>query len=176
MEQWKQIPLYDKKYEISNIGIVVNTKTGRTLKQHKESCGYYQVVLTNGKKRKWVMVHRMVAELFVPNPKKEKEVNHIDGNKENNVYTNLEWVSHKENMKHAKHMCLTKPTKLVLYYNKEKVLECFTFEEARKKAKGKYPKPDYDVLGYSKHKNRKNKGYKWVVIKSPRKKITREYV
>jgi hypothetical protein len=46
-------------------------------------------------------IHRLVAKYFVPNPQEKKEVNHIDGDKQNNHYTNLEWVTHKENSYHA---------------------------------------------------------------------------
>ena len=68
--------------------------------QRQEPEGYYRVSLGNGRRER---VHRLVAEAFVenPDPVHKIQINHIDGNKTNNKYTNLEWVSVSENTKHA---------------------------------------------------------------------------
>lgn len=51
-------------------------------------------------------IHRLVGEAFIPNPENKATINHIDGNKKNNHYTNLEWATHHENLKHAYQMAL----------------------------------------------------------------------
>jgi len=67
--------------------------------------GYPQVnvksLLAKNGYRHSIKVHRLVAKAFCPNPNNYKEVNHIDGNKLNNHYTNLEWCSRSHNIKHA---------------------------------------------------------------------------
>ena len=97
-------------YEVSNDGHVrsidryVNSKggskqfrPGRELKVHHFSSGYCYVVIQN----KNCLLHRLVAEAFIPNPENKRAVNHIDGNKDNNNVSNLQWVTDKENTAHA---------------------------------------------------------------------------
>lgn len=68
--------------------------------------GYYLVTLCNNGLRKNQFIHRLLALHFVPNPENKPQVNHIDGNKQNNALTNLEWVTSKENSIHAVKMGL----------------------------------------------------------------------
>lgn len=70
---------------------------GRILKQHRNNCGYLMVGFwVNGKKVDR-LVHRLVAQTFLPNPKNWPEVNHKDCNRTNNNVSNLEWCTHKYN-------------------------------------------------------------------------------
>lgn len=63
--------------------------------------GYPRVVLKINEKNKSISIHRMVAETFIPNPEGKDQVNHINGDKQNNRASNLEWVTAKENMEHC---------------------------------------------------------------------------
>jgi hypothetical protein len=98
-ELWKVINGYSK-YEISNFGRIRNIK-GLILKQGLNA-GYFIInILDNNGKRKKFYIHRLVADAFLDIEPNNLQVNHKDGNKENNIITNLEWVSQSENIKHA---------------------------------------------------------------------------
>ena len=101
-EVWLPIIGNEKCYEISNLGRVRSVVSGRILKPVENKKGYLFVHLKYGGSGK-SYIHRLVAEAFLKNdkPEERKEVNHIDFNPKNNVVSNLEWVSHKENMHHS---------------------------------------------------------------------------
>jgi hypothetical protein len=82
-------------YSVSNYGNVINKKTGVIKSQTiDKSDGTVKTTLfKNGKKRS-IMVHRLVAFAFLNNPNHHPFVKHIDGNKQNNYYKNLEWHTH----------------------------------------------------------------------------------
>lgn len=107
-EIWKQVLGYEDIYEISNKGRLrrVKTKKGHssgTIKRpFKGTNGYMNVNMYMDNKHSNALVHRLVAIAFVPNPDNKPQVNHIDGNKLNNVAENLEWVTPKENIAHAR--------------------------------------------------------------------------
>lgn len=89
------------KYSVSEDGKIFG-KNGVELKQRLNADGYPVITLGNNNiKRSSMRVHRIVCENFVPNPENKPEVNHIDGNKQNNHFTNLEWTTRKEQMEHA---------------------------------------------------------------------------
>lgn len=111
-EIWKDIIGYEEYYAVSNFGrfkskerYVINhgtrvLKKERILKGSKSASGYIQVRgYIDGKNVFNKYVHDIVAEYFIPNDDISKnEVNHINHNKLNNCYKNLEWVTHKENI------------------------------------------------------------------------------
>ena len=116
-ERWKDIPGYEGLYQASNYGqirsvdniqhvlwhgkIVEKHKHGRLIKQGKHRGGYKVVWLSKHGTVKAHTVHRLIANTFIQNPNNLPEVNHIDGNKENNKIDNLEWVNRTENLLHA---------------------------------------------------------------------------
>ena len=99
----KKIKQYNNEYGISNDGKVFTYKQGkdRELSQHYHK-GYKRVFLFKGDVRKSYFVHRLVAEAFIKNSKDKPQVNHKDGNKENNNVKNLEWMTREENQKHSR--------------------------------------------------------------------------
>lgn len=108
--EWKDITKFNGKFAVSNCGQIRNNKTGKVLKLNVNGEGYLHVTVKpsgrNGKAY-GIRVHREVAKAFVPEVSEKTFVNHIDGVKTNNHYTNLEWVTNQENLDHAKKLGLT---------------------------------------------------------------------
>lgn len=96
---WKDIPGYENLYQVSNTGLVKNSRTGKVLKNNKRP-HYYFVALYKDKVPHQLSTHRLVALAFVPNPDNKPMVNHKDGDKHNNNADNLEWCTQSENEKH----------------------------------------------------------------------------
>ena len=107
-ELWKEWPR-DPRIKVSNKGNVVSYKSGSCypLKVNHTNNGYQVVGAVSGSSK---LVHRLVADTWIPNPNHYKEVNHINGDKDDNSVENLEWTTRSENMRHAVRTGLTKST------------------------------------------------------------------
>ena len=95
-EIWKPVDGYESQYRISEFGEVINSH-GHALSPHHDKDGYLRVDLYKNNHRKKFGVHQLVALNFVPGSFPGAVVNHKDENKTNNHYSNLEWITSKEN-------------------------------------------------------------------------------
>ena len=104
------LPGYEGIYKASSLGYITNGR--KKLKTYTINSGYQCLKLCDAYGiRKSYLLHRLIAQTFLPNPSNLPEVNHKDGNKANCAMDNLEWVSSKENKRHAKDAGLWEYTK-----------------------------------------------------------------
>jgi len=137
-EIWVVVPGFDDRYIVSSHGNIVSLGFTRTQtfsfsygklertfyykpkKLFYEICnGYYRVVLYNGKKKSRMYVHQIVCKSFFGEPKRNNQVNHIDGNRKNNNISNLEYVTPSENLLHAVHVTKTWGARNSKFSNKD---------------------------------------------------------
>lgn len=97
-EQWVDIEGYVGRYQVSTLGRVRNSVTGRILKQTAFSNGYLKVTL--GYKGWQPLIHRLVAKAFIPGDH-NLQVNHINGDRQDNRIENLDWLSCSDNHRHS---------------------------------------------------------------------------
>ena len=121
-EIWKDIKNYEGIYQVSNLGRVrsltrkvktfngLRTTKGQLLKPLKTNRNYFRVDLKQNQKNKYISIHRLVAEAFIPNPNNYPVINHIDGDTSNNKIDNLEWCTQSHNIKEAYRAGRAKPT------------------------------------------------------------------
>lgn len=98
-EIWKDIKNFEGLYQVSNLGRIKNNKDEILKPAIKR--GYNQVTLCKNGERKYIGVHRLVAESFIPNPNNLPQVNHKDENKLNNTVQNLEFCDCSYNINYG---------------------------------------------------------------------------
>jgi hypothetical protein len=115
-EIWKEIPLEytnnKPNYFVSSFGRYKNNK-GQILYNYKSITGYKRISI----KRKVFLLHRLVAFTFIQNPYNKEQVNHMDGDKLNNSFSNLEWVTNQENQIHKVNTGLYKGFHKIIQYD-----------------------------------------------------------
>ncbi len=101
-EEWKR-SISEPNYFVSNEGYVYSNRARPcVMKPHKINTGYLAIGIQQYRDEfKTYLIHRLVAEVFCPNPYDKPNVNHKDGNRLNNRADNLEWVTQQENVQHA---------------------------------------------------------------------------
>ena len=97
-ECWRSMPR-NTNYEVSSMGKVRRTRTGRILKTRKDRSGYERVNLNCNGEPEIVRIHRLVAIAFLDNPDDKPNIDHIDHNKANNRMSNLRWCNQQENLR-----------------------------------------------------------------------------
>ena len=91
----------DYNIGVTEQGDIINLKTNKPYSKWVDNVGYYQVVFRINGKKKYIRIHRLVAEMFIENPNGYNQINHIDGNKLNNNVDNLEWTTNSKNTQHG---------------------------------------------------------------------------
>ena len=177
LEEWKPIEGYED-YMVSNMGRIRSIaknrrfKSERILKPARYSNGYLFVILCRNKDdHKSHMIHRLVAKAFLENPDNKQEVNHINGNKQDNRADNLEWCTASENKIHAYRTGLRRFSNKQLQRIIERaspveqidletgaVIARYESASAAERAVGGYHS---DILKCCKGRASQHKGYKW---------------
>ena len=108
-EIWIDIKGYEGLYQVSNLGRVKSLskyagnslRKEKILKNYKDKDGYVKVILCKNNKTRFLSIHRLIAEAFIPNPDNLPQINHKDECKSNNSIDNLEWCSCKYNINYG---------------------------------------------------------------------------
>lgn len=160
IEEWRTITGFSN-YEVSNYGDIRN-KQGYVLKSEKSNKGYVRVVLYDDKHKRYKkLVHRLVAEAFIPNPYDLPQVNHKDENRQNNNVDNLEWVTPIENLNYSN--VIEKAS--VAKFHAIKCVETGKIYKSIKDACNELNLEHSNIVACCNNRRNKCGGYKWEYVK-----------
>lgn len=178
-EEWRDIKGYEGYYQVSNMGRVKSLTRwridrnnirhkmqGRIMRLNKTNCGYYIIGLCVGDMRKYYLIHRLIAQCFIPNPNNYPCVNHKDEDKTNNCASNLEWCTHLYNNTFGSRMerVQSKRRKRVAQLSEDnQIIRVFkSAREAAKEVKANYS----NILEICKNTRRRKRtgGFKWSFV------------
>lgn len=169
-EKWKDIEGYEGLYQVSNLGNVrslyfknniCNIKKIKNKKITKDKKGYCRVRLTKNKKFKSFLVHRLVAQAFIPNPNNYPIVNHKDENPTNNCIDNLEWCTNQYNLKYSnvwERVAKIRGKKIIQYDLNGRIVKIW---ENSQKIENELNIHKQSILYACKNKTKNTKGYIW---------------
>lgn len=159
-EIWKPVNGYETLYEVSDLGNVRNARRKKLLSPYTGNSGYKRVKLYRYGIRERFLVHRLVAQVFIPNPQNLPQVNHKDENKTNNRADNLEWCDNKYNMNYGTRTKRASETKSLTVYMYNEGGLCGLWPSASEchRITG-YNRGKIGLCCLGKHK--KYKGFKW---------------
>lgn len=173
-EEWRSVPGFQDKYQISNYGRVktiqhesytIHYKTRKRIPTIRKEVmrrlgsnpgGYSIVSLCDDGKTKHYSVHRLVANAFIPNPKNLPQINHKNTNKKDNRFFNLEWCTAFENKVHALNMGLIKVKNTAMNADKVRAIRADAKSMSARELSDKYksnPGTIGDIVKYKTWKN-----------------------
>ena len=98
----KDVIGYEGLYAVTSCGKVWSYKRKKFLKPKVTKGGYFQVVLYKDGDGKFYLIHRLVAEAYLPNPDNLPQVDHVNEDKTNNCVNNLQWITNRDNCRKSK--------------------------------------------------------------------------
>ena len=160
-------------YQVSNLGRIKGIKREvkrngnvyhwkeRFLKPQKEKNGYIRFILSKDGRMHRVLIHRAVAEAFIENKQNKPQVNHKNGNKEDNNVNNLEWVTAQENTLHSLANKLRKPQKVKKVFQLDENMNLIKIWNSAKEIQKNLNISASQIYGCCCGKFKKAKGYIW---------------